>query len=30
MPESALESGCVDFELSPRDIGCKLAEIARG
>lgn len=29
MPESAIESGCVDFILSPEDIGRKIQEIAR-
>ncbi len=30
MPESAIESGCIDFVLSPEDIGEKIARIARG
>jgi two-component system chemotaxis response regulator CheB len=29
MPESAIESGCVDFVLSPEDIAHELARIAR-
>ncbi len=29
MPESAIESGCVDFVLSPEDIARKIVEIAR-
>jgi chemotaxis response regulator CheB len=29
MPESAIESGCVDFVLSPEDIARKLSRIAR-
>jgi chemotaxis response regulator CheB len=29
MPESAIESGCVDFVLSPEDIAHKLSRIAR-
>jgi two-component system chemotaxis response regulator CheB len=29
MPESAIESGCVDFVLSPEDIAHKLSQIAR-
>lgn len=29
MPESAIESGCVDFVLSPEDIARKIAEIMR-
>ena len=29
MPESAIASGCVDFVLSPEDIGRKILEIAR-
>jgi chemotaxis response regulator CheB len=30
MPESAIESGCVDFVLSPEDIARKILEIMRG
>jgi len=30
MPESAIESGCVDFILSPEDIGQKIMEIMHG
>jgi two-component system chemotaxis response regulator CheB len=30
MPESAIASGCIDFVLSPEDIGRKIARIARG
>ena len=29
MPESAIDSGCVDFVLSPEDIARKIVEIAR-
>ena len=29
MPESAIESGCVDFVLSPEDIARKIVQIAR-
>ncbi len=29
MPESAIDSGCVDFVLSPEDIAKKIVEIAR-
>jgi chemotaxis response regulator CheB len=29
MPESAIESGCVDFILSPEDIAAKIIQIAR-
>jgi chemotaxis response regulator CheB len=29
MPESAIESGCIDFILSPEDIARKIIEIAR-
>ena len=29
MPQSAIASGCVDFVLSPEDIGRKILEIAR-
>jgi two-component system, chemotaxis family, protein-glutamate methylesterase/glutaminase len=30
MPESAIESGCVDFVLSPEDIAWKIMDIIRG
>jgi len=30
MPESAIESGCVDFVLSPEDIARKIVQIAHG
>jgi two-component system chemotaxis response regulator CheB len=30
MPESAIDSGCVDFVLSPEDIAVEIAQIARG
>jgi two-component system chemotaxis response regulator CheB len=30
MPESAIESGCVDFVLSPEDIARKIMEIIHG
>lgn len=30
MPESAIDSGCIDFVLSPEDIGRKIVHIARG
>ncbi|MEO7066970.1 MAG: chemotaxis protein CheB [Rhodanobacter sp.] len=30
MPESAIESGCVDFVLSPENIATEIARIARG
>jgi two-component system chemotaxis response regulator CheB len=30
MPESAIESGCVDFVLSPENIAAEIARIARG
>ena len=29
MPESAIDSGCIDFVLSPEDIAVKIVEIAR-
>lgn len=29
MPQSAIESGCIDFVLSPAEIGRKIVEIAR-
>jgi two-component system, chemotaxis family, protein-glutamate methylesterase/glutaminase len=29
MPESAIDSGCIDFVLSPEDIAEKIVEIAR-
>ncbi|MGZ6142522.1 MAG: chemotaxis protein CheB [Myxococcales bacterium] len=29
MPESAIASGCIDFVLSPEDIGRKIAELAQ-
>jgi len=29
MPESAIESGCIDFVLSPEDIGKEIVKIAR-
>lgn len=29
MPESAIDSGCIDFVLSPEEIAAKIAEIAR-
>jgi len=30
MPQSAIESGCIDFVLSPEDIAAQLVRIARG
>ena len=29
MPESAIESGCIDFVLSPKDIAQEIVRIAR-
>jgi two-component system chemotaxis response regulator CheB len=29
MPESAIDSGCIDFVLSPEAIAAKIAEIVR-
>jgi chemotaxis response regulator CheB len=29
MPESAIESGCIDFVLSPEDIAKEIVRIAR-
>lgn len=29
MPQSAIDSGCVDFVLSPEDIAGKIIQIAR-
>ncbi len=29
MPESAIDTGCIDFVLSPEEIALKIREIAR-